>query len=341
MGFWDFMVQELAIDLGTANTIILKDEKIVVEEPSIVALDRDSGRLIALGFQALQMEGRTHDKIKTVRPLKGGVIAELDASEKMLRGFIRKINSKKRRFFSPLLKMLVCVPSGITGVERKALREAAMKAGGREVRLISEPMAAAIGMGIDVTRPEGHMVVDIGGGTTDIAVISLGGIVTTRSIKVAGDDFTRDIIAHVRNEYSLLIGERMAEKIKIKVGSVLPRLENPPEDIEVLGRDLRSGVPKLITVNYAEVARAINASIQKLEIAIHQVLEQTPPELAADIYQNGIHLTGGGALLRGIDERISRRISLKVHIAEDPLRTVARGTAITLKNIRELHHLTD
>ncbi len=340
MPFWDFMVQELAIDLGTANTIILKDEKIVIEEPSIVALDRDSGKLIALGYQALQMEGRTHDKIKTVRPLKGGVIAELDPAEKMLRGFIRKIN-EKRRLFSPFLKMLVCVPSGITGVERKALREAAMKAGGREVRLISEPMAAAIGMGIDVTRPEGHMVVDIGGGTTDIAVISLGGIVTTRSIKVAGDDFTRDIIAYIRNEYSLLIGERTAEKIKIKVGSVLPQLENPPEDIEVLGRDLRSGVPKPITVNYAEVARAINESVQKLELAIHQVLEHTPPELAADVYQNGIYLTGGGSLLRGIDDRISRRIRLKVHIAEDPLRTVARGTARTLRDIRKMHHLTD
>ncbi len=339
MGFWDFMVQELAIDLGTANTIILKDEKIVVEEPSIVAIDRNSGKLIALGHQALQMEGRTHDSIKTIRPLKGGVIAELEASEKMLRGFIQKIN-RKRRFFSPLLRMLICVPSGITDVERKALREAALKAGGREVRLISEPMAAAIGMGIDVRQPEGHMVVDIGGGTTDIAVISLGGIVTTRSIKVAGDDFTRDIITYVRNEYSLLIGERTAEKIKVKVGSVLPRLEDPPPDLEVLGRDLRSGVPKPITINYAEVARAINESIQKLETAIHQVLEHTPPELAADIYQNGIYITGGGALLRGLPERISKRISLNVHVADDPLRTVARGTASTLKNLKELFHLT-
>ncbi len=339
MRFWDFFVQELAIDLGTANTIILKEEKIVVEEPSIVAINRHSGKLIALGHQALQMEGRTHDDIKTIRPLKGGVIAELEASEKMLRGFIQKINHK-HRLFSPFLKMLICVPSGITDVERKALREAALKAGGREVRLISEPMAAAIGMGIDVRQPQGHMVVDIGGGTSDIAVISLGGIVIARSIKVAGDDFTRDIISYIRNEYSLLIGERTAEKIKVAVGSVLPRLENPPDDLEVLGRDLRSGVPKPIMINYSEVARAINESIQKLEAAIHQVLEHTPPELAADIYQNGIYITGGGSLLRGLPERISKRISLDVHIAQDPLRTVARGTAVTLKNIKELYHIT-
>ncbi len=331
MGLLSFLTQEIAIDLGTANTIIIKNDKIVVDEPSIIAVHKQSGKMFALGEKARQMHGKTHDQIKTIRPLRDGVIADFNAAELMLRGLI-KMASSKNSLFTPSLKMVVCIPSGSTEVEVRAVRDSAEHAGGRDVYMIHEPMAAAIGIGIDVEAPEGNMVVDIGGGTTEIAVISLGGIVTNKSIRIAGDDFTSDIQEYMRHQHNIKIGERSAEEIKIRVGSALPELDNPPEDYMVRGPHQMTALPVEIPVSYQEIAHSLEKSLSKIETAILNVLEQTPPELYADIFKNGIFLAGGGALLRGIDKRISAKTNIPVHIAEDPLHAVARGTGIALKN---------
>lgn len=339
MGLFSFLTQEIAIDLGTANTLIIHNDKVVVDEPSIVAIDRTTGKVIAVGTEAMQMHGKTHENIKTIRPLKDGVIADFDAAEYMIRGMIKMIN-KKKQFFTPSLKMVICIPSGITEVEKRAVKDSAEHAGGKEVYLIHEPMAAAIGIGIDVLKPVGNMIIDIGGGTSEIAVIALGGIVCDKSIRVAGDDFTNDIVDYMRRQHNLLIGERSAEQIKIDVGSALTELEeNIPEDCAVQGRDLMTGTPKEITVSYSELAHALDKSISKIEEAILSALEMTPPELSADIYKTGLYLAGGGSMLRGLDKRISLKTKLPVHIAEDPLRAVARGTGIALKNISSLPFL--
>ncbi len=332
MGLFDFFAQDIAIDLGTANTLIIYKDKIVVDEPSIVALDRSTNKIIAIGKQAMQMHGKTHENIKTIRPLKDGVIADFQAAESMIRGMIALLNPKKR-LVNPSLRMVICIPSGITEVEKRAVRDSAEHAGAKEVYLIPEPMAAAIGIGIDVEEPIGNMIIDIGGGTSEIAVIALAGIVCDQSIRVAGDTFTNDILDYIRRAHNILIGERTAEQIKINVGSALPELDEDPGEYHVNGRDLLTGTPKQITVTYSEIAHALDKSISKIEGAILRALEITPPELAADIYQNGIYLTGGGALLRGLDKRISQKTKLEVHIAEDPLRAVVRGTGIALKNI--------
>jgi rod shape-determining protein MreB and related proteins len=332
MGLFDIFTQEIAIDLGTANTLIIHNDKVVVDEPSIVALDKMTGKVIAVGKKAMQMHGKTHENIKTIRPLKDGVIADFHAAEQMIRDFIKMINPGKR-LFSPSLKMVICIPSGITEVEKRAVRDSAEHAGAKEVYLIHEPMAAAIGIGIDVEEPMGNMIIDIGGGTSEIAVIALGGIVCDKSIRVAGDEFTSDIEDYMRRQHNILIGERSAERIKIEVGAALPELDNPPPDIAVHGRDLMTGIPKEIYVSYSEIAHALDKSISKIEEAILNALEMTPPELSADIYRTGIYLAGGGALLRGLDKRISQKTKLPVHLAEDPLRAVARGTGIALKNI--------
>jgi|TARA_R110001592_G_scaffold16011_2_gene68618 rod shape-determining protein MreB len=338
MGLFSFLTQEIAIDLGTANTLIIHNDKVVVDEPSIVAKDRMSGKIIAVGKKAMQMHGKTHEDIKTIRPLKDGVIADFDAAEHMIRGMIKMINPKKQ-LFTPSLKMVICIPSGITEVEKRAVKDSAEHAGGKEVYLIHEPMAAAIGIGIDVLEPMGNMIIDIGGGTSEIAVIALGGIVCDKSIRVAGDDFTNDIVDYMRRQHNLLIGERSAEQIKIECGSALTELENPPEDYAVQGRDLMTGTPKEITVSYSEIAHALDKSIAKIEEAVLSALEMTPPELSADIYKTGLYLAGGGSMLRGLDKRISLKTKLPVHIAEDPLRAVARGTGIALKNIHKLPFL--
>lgn len=338
MGLFDFFTQEIAIDLGTANTLVIHNDKVVVDEPSIVAIDRSSGKVIAVGKRAMQMHGKTHEEIKTVRPLKDGVIADFQAAEYMIRGMIKMINQKKK-LFAPSLKMVICIPSGITEVEKRAVRDSAEHAGGKDVYLIHEPMAAAIGIGIDVLEPMGNMIIDIGGGTSEIAVIALGGIVCDKSIRVAGDDFTNDIVDYMRRQHNLLIGERSAEKIKIEVGSALPELDNPPEDYPIQGRDLMTGTPKEIKVSYVEIAHALDKSITKIEAAILNALEMTPPELSADIYRTGLYLAGGGSLLRGLDKRISQKTKLPVHVAEDPLRAVARGTGIALKNAAKLPFL--
>jgi len=256
----------------------------------------------------------------------------------MLRGMINMVNQGKR-YFAPHLRMVICIPSGITEVEKRAVKDSAERAGSKEVKLIHEPMAAAIGIGIDVEEPNGNMIIDIGGGTTEVAVIALGGIVTDQSIRVAGDEFTADIEEYMRREHNILIGERTAEKIKIEIGAALPDLEEPPDDYQVNGRDLMTGIPKQITISYAEIAHALDKSIAKIEEAILRVLEKTPPELSADIYRTGIYITGGGALLRGMDKRISQKTKLPVHLAEDPLRAVARGTGIALKNIHRFKFL--
>lgn len=332
MGLFDLFTQEIAIDLGTANTLIIHNDKVVVDEPSIVALDKRTEKVIAVGKRAMQMHGKVHENIKTIRPLKDGVIADFHAAEQMIREFIKMINPGKK-IFTPSLRMVICIPSGITEVEKRAVRDSAEHAGAKEVYLIHEPMAAAIGIGIDVEEPMGNMIIDIGGGTSEIAVIALGGIVCDKSIRVAGDEFTSDIEDYMRRQHNILIGERSAERIKIEVGAALPELDNPPPDIAVHGRDLMTGIPKEIYVSYSEIAHALDKSISKIEEAILNALEMTPPELSADIYRTGIYLAGGGALLRGLDKRIQQKTKLPVHLAEDPLRAVARGTGIALKNI--------
>jgi rod shape-determining protein MreB and related proteins len=338
MGLFSFLQQDIAIDLGTANTIIIHNDKVVVDEPSIVAIDRMTGKVIAIGRIAQQMHGKTHENIKTIRPLKDGVIADFNAAESMIRELVRMIYPG-RKWFTPALRMVICIPSGITPVEQRAVRDSAEHAGGKEVYLLHEPMAAAIGIGIDVEEPMGNLVVDIGGGTTDIAVIALGGIVCDNSIRVAGDEFTSDIEEYMRRQHNMLIGERTAERVKIEVGAAISELENPPADYPVHGRDLMTGIPKEIQVSYSEIAHAVDKSISKIEEAILQALEKTPPELSADIYRTGIYLAGGGSMLRGLDKRISIRTKLPVHIAEDPLRAVARGAGIALKNIHRFPFL--
>lgn len=333
MGFFDFWTESIAIDLGTANTLIIHNDKIVVDSPSIVAIDRRTDKIIAVGTEASLMQGKTHENIKTVRPLKDGVIADFNASEQMISLLIKSIPALKKRFFTPALKMVICIPSGITEVEMRAVRESAERVNGKEVYLIHEPMAAAIGIGVDIMQPKGNMVVDIGGGTTEIAVIALSGIVCDKSVKVAGDVFTGDIIYYLRTQHNLFIGERTAEKIKINIGSASEELESPPDNISVQGRDLLTGKPKEITLGYREIAKALDKTILRIEDAIMDTLSRTPPELAADIYNTGIYLAGGGSMLRGLDKRLSKKTDLPVFIAEDPLRVVVRGTGITLKNI--------
>jgi rod shape-determining protein MreB len=279
------------------------------------------------------MQGKTHENIKTIRPLKDGVIADFDASEKMINMFIKSIPALKKRMFTPALRMVVCIPSGITEVEMRAVKESCERVNGKEVYLIHEPMAAAIGIGIDIMQPKGNMIVDIGGGTTEIAVIALGGIVCDKSVKIAGDVFTNDIIYYMRTQHNLFVGESTAEKIKIQIGAALEDLETPPEDMSVQGRDLLTGKPKQVEVSHREIAKALDKSIQRIEDAIMETLSQTPPELAADIYNTGIYLAGGGSMLRGLDKRISLKTDLPVYIAEDPLRAVVRGTGMALKNI--------
>lgn len=331
MGLFSFFTKEIAIDLGTANTVILHNDKVVVDEPSIIAIDRTSGAIMAVGKKALMMHGKVHDNIKTIRPLKDGVIADFQSTELMLREFI-KMTGTKGYFFPPALKMVICIPSGITEVEERAVRDSAEQSGAKEVRLIHEPMAAAIGIGIDVLDANGNMIIDIGGGTSEIAVLALGGIVTSKSIKTAGDEFNYDIQEYMRKKHNIAIGESMSEQIKINVGSAVEDLENPPEDYEVFGRDLLQGIPISVKVNYREIAQALDRSISKIEAAVINALENTPPELSADIYKTGIYMAGGGSLLRGLDKRISKKTKLKVHVADDPLKAVARGTAIALKN---------
>mgnify|MGYP004509011149 FL=1 len=335
---FSFLTQELAIDLGTANTVIFINDKIVVDEPSIVAIDQNTGKPIAYGIEARRMHERTNPGIRTVRPLKDGVIADFNAAELMIRGFVKMIN-KKRSLFTPTLKMVVCIPSGSTEVEIRAVRDSSEHAGGRDVYLIYEPMAAALGIGLDVLAPSGLMVVDIGGGTTEIAVISLGGIVCKESIRVAGDVFTTEIQQYMRQQHNIKVGEVTAELIKINVGAALSELDDAPEPYTVRGPNIMTAHPVEVAVTYQEIAHCLDKSLAKIEASVLSVLEQTPPELYSDIVQRGIFLTGGGALLRGLDKRLYEKINIPLHVAEDPLRAVARGTSIALKNAGNLPFL--
>ncbi len=337
MGLFSF-TQEIAIDLGTANTIIICDDKVVVDEPSVVAVNTADGKMVAVGRKAQQMIGKGGALIRTVRPLRDGVIADFNACEMMMRGMIKML-PKRNRLFTPSLRMVVCIPSGSTDVEIRAVRDSSEHADGRDVYMIYEPMAAAIGMGIDVESPEGCMVVDIGGGTTEIAVISLGGIVANKSIKTAGDELNNDIVEYLGRMHNLRIDEPTGERIKIAVGSALPELEDAPEDYMVIGPNKVTALPMQVPVSYQEIAHCLEKSISKIENAVLQALEVTPAELYADIVKRGIYLTGGGALLHGLSKRLSDKITIPFHVAEDPLHAVARGTGIALKNINNFGFL--
>ena len=337
MGFFSLM-QELAIDLGTANTLIIYNGKVVVDEPSIIALELQTGKVKAIGTEAKKMDGRVNPNIKTIRPLKDGVIADFKATELMLRGLIKKVRTTNT-MFSPSLRMVICIPSGSTNVEIRAVRDSAEHAGARDVYMIFEPMAAALGAGLDGEAPEGNMVIDIGGGTSEIACISLGGNVCSESINVAGDVFTSDIQNYVRQQHNIRIGERTAEEIKHAIGAAIPELEEEPEDFVLTGPNMLTALPQTVTLSYNEIAYALEKSLVKLDAALMTVLETMPPELYSDIVKNGIYLAGGGALIKGLDKRLSNKCGLPVHIAEDPLRAIARGTSIAMKNVDKFSFL--
>jgi rod shape-determining protein MreB len=326
---------EIAVDLGTANTLVyVKGEGIVLNEPSVVAIEKVSGKIKGIGLEAKRMLGRTPDGILAVRPLKDGVIADFDVTEKMLRYFIQRVH-KRRLLAKP--RVVVCVPSGITGVEQRAVEEATIAAGSRRAYIIEEPMAAAIGAGLPIHEPTGNMVVDIGGGTTEVAVISLGGIVTSTSIRIGGDELDEAIIQHVKKEYSLLLGERTAEAIKLAIASVFPM----PEELvaEIKGRDLVSGLPKTITITAEEIRRAVEEPVNAIIDAIKTTLDRTPPELSADIMDRGMVLTGGGALLRGLDRRLRHETGMPVRIADSPLQAVVLGSGKCLEEFEVLQRV--
>ncbi|MEK4228362.1 rod shape-determining protein [Solibacillus sp. FSL H8-0538] len=321
--------KDIGIDLGTANVLIhVKGKGIVLNEPSVVAIDKKTNRVLAVGEEARQMVGRTPGNIVAIRPLKDGVIADFDITEAMLKHFINKLNVKG---FLSKPRILICCPTNITSVEQKAIREAAEKSGGKKIYLEEEPKVAAIGAGMDIFQPSGNMVVDIGGGTTDVAVLSMGDIVTSESIKIAGDVFDNDILQYIKKEYKLLIGERTSEAIKITIGTVFPGGRNDSMDIR--GRDMVTGLPRIITIQSDEIERALHESVAMIVQSAKNVLEKTPPELSADIIDRGVIITGGGALLHGMDQLLIEELKVPVFIAENPMDCVAIGTGIMLDNI--------
>ena len=334
MGIFN-LATDAAIDLGTANTLIyIKGRGIVLNEPSIVALHRSTRKVIALGHEAQQMHERTHREIETVRPLKDGVIADFEVAEQMIRGLIRKVQNS---WITSIRRMVICVPSGITEVEKRAVRDSAEHAGARQVYLIDEPMAAAIGIGLNVQEPVGNMIVDVGGGTTEIAVIALSGIVIDESIRTGGDELDNAIVQYFKRNHNLLIGQRTAERIKCEVGSAVDL--DPELEVSVKGRDLVSGIPKIRTISSEDVREALRESVSQIGAAVIRCLERTPPELGSDILERGIMLTGGGALLKGLDILIKNRVDLPVYIAEDPLTAVVRGTGAVLEDVEKYNRV--
>lgn len=330
--------RDMGIDLGTANSLVhVRGKGIVLREPSVVAIQKETGKVLAVGLEAKQMIGRTPGNIVAIRPMKDGVIADYDITREMLRHFMNKALRRKASLVRP--RVVVSIPSGVTPVERRAVKEAALQAGAREAYLIEEPMAAAIGAGLPVEEPTGNMVVDIGGGTTDVAVISLGGIVTSRSIRIGGDEMDEAIMAHIKRTYNLAIGERTAEEIKINIGNCYPL--GKTETYEVRGRDLVTGLPKNVTVTSEEIARALAEPVTAILEAIKFTLEKTPPELAADIMDRGIMMAGGGALLKGLDRLVSEQTGMPVHIAEEPLAAIAMGTGKCLENLDTWRRVLD
>lgn len=331
MGFFG-MSRDMGIDLGTANTLIfIKGKGIILREPSVVAINKDANKVLAVGDEAKQMIGRTPGNIVAIRPLKDGVIADFDTTQTMIRRFIEKATSKGS-FSSP--RIIICYPSGITEVEKRALEDATKQAGARDVRLMEEPMAAAIGSGLQVNEPSGSMIVDIGGGTTEVAVISLGGIVTSKSLRMAGDELDQAIINYIKREYNLMVGERTAETVKIELGSAFP--EDDERSMDIKGRDLVTGLPKTVTITEAEIREALSEPVSAIVEAIKTTLEKTPPELAADVMDKGIMIAGGGALLRGIDKLINSETHMPVNIAESPLDCVALGAGKALEHFDSL-----
>ena len=327
-----FMGRDMAVDLGTANTLVyVRGRGIVLNEPSVVAINTKTNAILAVGSEAKRMIGRTPSHIQAIRPLKDGVIADFDVTEKMLRYFIQKVH-KRRMLAKP--RVVVCVPSGITGVEQRAVEEATIAAGARSAFIIEEPMAAAIGAGLPVHEPAGNMVVDIGGGTTEVAVISLGGIVTSLSIRIGGDELDEAIIAYIKKEYSLMLGERTSEEIKMTIGSAFPLPDEPYAEIR--GRDLVTGLPKTIQISTEEIRRAIEEPVNAIVDAVKSTLDKTPPELASDIMDKGIVLTGGGALLKGLDERLKHETGMPIHVTENPLSCVAVGSGKCLEEFEAL-----
>lgn len=329
----DFMLgplgRDMAVDLGTASTLVhVKGKGIVLNEPSVVAIEKNSSKVLAVGSEAKRMLGRTPGSIVAIRPMKDGVIADFDVTESMLRYFIQKVH--KRRFVVRP-RVVVCVPSGVTEVEKRAVFEAVMQAGARSAYLIEEPMAAAIGAGLPIQEPTGNMIVDIGGGTTEVAVISLGGIVTSQSIRIGGDECDEGIINHIKKEYNIIIGERTAEEIKIEIGSAYPLIEE--EDAEIRGRDLLTGLPKNVILSSEEIRSAMEEPLSAIFTAIKTTFEKTPPELSSDIMDRGVVLAGGGSLLKGLDERLRQETGMPIHIANDPLSCVAIGSGKALEEI--------
>ncbi len=334
MGFLNFS-SDVAIDLGTANTLIyIKEQGIVLNEPSIVAVNRRTGKTMAIGYDAQRMHERTHKQIETIRPLKDGVIADFEIAEQLIRGLIRKVRTG---WLSSIQNMVVCVPSGITEVEKRAVRDSAEHAGARKVYLIDEPMAAAIGIGLDVNEPVGNMIVDIGGGTTEIAVITLSGIAINESIRIGGNELDNAIVQYFKRNHNLLIGQRTAERMKCEVGSAQEL--DPELEIGVRGRDLVSGIPKVRNISSEEIREALIDRIEIIATAILRCLERTPPELGADVLERGIMLTGGGAMLKGLDSLIRSRVELPVHLSENPLYAVAQGTGKVLENLKDYQNV--
>jgi len=336
MGIFNYLTgfggRDMAVDLGTANTLVyVRGRGIVLSEPSVVAIDQRSGEVHAVGLEAKRMLGRTPGTISAIRPLKDGVIADFDVTEQMLRHFIQKVH--QHRFAHP--RVVVCVPSGVTGVEKRAVEEATLSAGARKAYLIEEPMAAAIGAGLPVAEPTGNMIVDIGGGTTEVAVISLGGIVVSRSIRIGGDEMDQDIVNFARREYNLFLGERTAEDIKIAIGSAYPG-EWDAQRVSLRGRDLLTGLPRSVEVGADQIREAIEPSVAQIVDTVKDTIEETPPELVADIMDQGIVLAGGGALLAGLDRRVAEATQMPVHIADDPLTCVARGTGVVLQDLDKM-----
>ncbi|MEV4256374.1 rod shape-determining protein [Spirillospora sp. NPDC049652] len=331
-----FLGRDMAVDLGTANTLVyVRGRGIVLNEPSVVAINTNTGKIVAVGIEAKRMIGRTPGNIVAVRPLKDGVIADFDVTERMLRYFIQKVH-KRRHFAKP--RIVVAVPSGITGVEQRAVKEAGYQAGARRVYIIEEPMAAAIGAGLPVYEPTGNMVVDIGGGTTEVAIISLGGIVTSQSVRVGGDELDQAIISFSKKEYSLMLGERTAEEIKMAIGSAYPGPDEEP-NAEIRGRDLVSGLPKTVVISSEEVRRAIEEPVNAIVDAVKTTLDKCPPELSGDIMDRGIALTGGGALLKHLDERIREETGMPIHLVDNPLDSVVLGTGKTVEDFDSLRQV--
>ncbi|WP_026341230.1 rod shape-determining protein [Actinomadura atramentaria] len=331
-----FLGRDMAVDLGTANTLVyVRGRGIVLNEPSVVAINTNTGKIVAVGIEAKRMIGRTPGNIVAVRPLKDGVIADFDVTERMLRYFIQKVH-KRRHFAKP--RIVVAVPSGITGVEQRAVKEAGYQAGARRVYIIEEPMAAAIGAGLPVYEPTGNMVVDIGGGTTEVAIISLGGIVTSQSVRVGGDELDQAVISFSKKEYSLMLGERTAEEIKMAIGSAFPGGDEEPH-AEIRGRDLVSGLPKTVVISSEEVRRAIEEPVNSIVDAVKTTLDKCPPELSGDIMDRGIALTGGGALLKNLDERLREETGMPIHLVDNPLDSVVLGTGKCVEDFESLRQV--